>query len=74
MIDPVLSSFGLRVSALRRVRGFSQEELAERAGLHRTYISGIERGARNVGLRGVAALARALGVPLSELFDGVQAL
>ena len=42
--------------------------LAERADLHRTYIADIERGARNVSLRSIEKLARALGVPTAELF------
>jgi transcriptional regulator with XRE-family HTH domain len=68
----VLASFGKRVAHLRRDRNFSQEELAERCGLHRTYVGGIERGERNLGLRNVAAIAKALGVTLPELFEGVR--
>lgn len=45
----------------------SQEELAFQSGLHRTYISGIERGVRNVGLDNVGVIARALGVPPETL-------
>lgn len=48
--------------------GISQEELAERAGLHRTYISDIERGARNLSLESIEKLARALQIPLATLF------
>jgi transcriptional regulator with XRE-family HTH domain len=47
----------------------SQEEFAHRAGLHRTYVGGIERGERNVGLINVFVLADTLGVPLSVLLD-----
>lgn len=66
-----LKKFGLRVRALRLCAGMSQEELAERCGLHRTYIGGIERGERNIGLINVYALADALGEPVTELFgDG----
>lgn len=63
--------FGRRVSGLRRDRGLSQEALAERADLHRNYVGGIERGERNVGLRNVVKLAKALGVTTSELVKGV---
>jgi len=63
--------FGLRVSSLRRKRGLSQEALAEKADLHRNYVGGIERGERNLGLRNVVKLARALGVSTSELVKGV---
>lgn len=52
---------------LRTERGWSQEELADQAGLHRTYVSGVERGVRNPTITIVAALAKALGVPPVEL-------
>jgi CheY-like chemotaxis protein len=48
--------------------GISQEELAWRAGIHRTYVCNIERGARNVGLENIAKRAHALEVPLASLF------
>ena len=63
--------FGRRLSSLRRGRGLSHEGLAEKADLHRNYVGGIERGERNVGLRNVVKLARALGVTTSELVKGV---
>lgn len=62
-------AFGHRVRALRQACGLSQEQLAEQAGLHRTYVSSLERGQRNVGLDNIMALARALGVPPAYLFD-----
>ncbi len=57
-----------RLRLLRAERGWSQEALAEAAGLHRTYVSGIERGERNVGIDNVERLAGALGVEIGELF------
>jgi transcriptional regulator with XRE-family HTH domain len=63
-------SFGHRVRDLRQARGLSQEELAESAGVHRTYVSSLERGQRNVGLDNILAIAAALGVPASDLFIG----
>lgn len=60
--------FGKRVRELRQAKGLSQEELAFKAGVHRTYLGGIERGERNPSLRNIAAIAKALGVTLSELF------
>jgi transcriptional regulator with XRE-family HTH domain len=57
------------VRALRDARGLSQEALAERAGIHRTYVSSLERGLRNVGLDNIYALARALEVPTTSLFE-----
>lgn len=64
----VRTQFGREVRAWRNKLGFSQEELAERAGLHRTYISDIERGTRNVSLGSVERLARALNIPVPTLF------
>ena len=61
--------FGRRVRALRTARGLSQEALADLSGLHRTYLSSLERGQRNVGLENVCALAHALGVEASHLFE-----
>jgi len=61
--------FRERVRELRQAKGLSQEELSFKAGVHRTYLGGIERGERNPSLRNIAAIARALGVDLSELFS-----
>jgi transcriptional regulator with XRE-family HTH domain len=60
---------------LRRIRkstGLSQEELADRAGLHRTYISSIERAERNVSLENIFLLAKALGIEPSDLLRPVN--
>ena len=67
--NDVQKLFGTSVRAWRSRLGFSQEELAERAGLHRTYVCDIERGARNVSLKSIEKLARALNVRSSMLFD-----
>lgn len=64
--------FGERIRALRQQRGISQERLAELANLHRTYISSVELGERNVSLKNIQALADALGVSLQELFAGEE--
>jgi len=64
-------AFGRRVRAIRESKHLSQEELAEIAGLHRTYVSSLERGKRNVGLDNIFALAGALGVPVADLFTGL---
>lgn len=61
-------TFGRRVRQLRLAKGFTQEVLAEKAGLHPTYIGSIERGERNVGLDNILKLARALDEPPSALF------
>jgi transcriptional regulator with XRE-family HTH domain len=65
-VQDLRPTLGKRVRELREQRGLSQEQLAERAGLHWTYVSGIERGRRNPGLNTLGALAKALGVTLWE--------
>lgn len=67
MDQSVQHVFGARVRELRERLGFSQEELAGRAGLDRTYISSCERGRRNVSLSTISKLAVALSVSLDEL-------
>jgi len=61
--------FGLSVRTWRTRLGISQEELAERAGLHRTYVCDVERGARNVSLESIEKLARALEVSVPSLLS-----
>lgn len=53
-------------------KGLSQEALAERAGLHRTYVGSVERAERNVSIDGMERLALALGVPLSALLEELR--
>lgn len=67
----VRKKFGKRLRALREERGWSQEEFADRAGLHRTYVSAVERGVRNPTLSVLQRLAKALGVPISELVQTI---
>ena len=61
--------FGERIRSLRQNRGLSQERLAEVAGIHRTYLSSLERGERNVSLDNIYAIAAALGISPAELFE-----
>ena len=60
-------ALGRAVRAVRVERGLSQEALADRSGMHRTYVGGIERGERNLAYENLLKLAEALGVPASEL-------
>jgi transcriptional regulator with XRE-family HTH domain len=69
----ILAALGLNVRKQREAKQFTQEKLAEKAGLDPTYISGIERGLRNPGIKNVAKLAKALGLSTAELCQGVEA-
>jgi transcriptional regulator with XRE-family HTH domain len=60
---------GLAVQRLRKEKGWSQEQLAHEAGLHRTYVSGIERGVRNPTLTIMERVAATLGVKIGALTD-----
>jgi transcriptional regulator with XRE-family HTH domain len=71
--DKALSQFGRNVSRLRSVAALTQDKLAEKAELDRTYLSGIERGVRNPGIKVVIRIARALRVSLDQLCKGVGA-
>lgn len=70
--DPLLLKFGESLRLHRESAGHSQEKLAELADLDRTYISDIERGNRNPGIKNIAKLAKALGTTTSELCKGVD--
>lgn len=67
-----LISLGAVVKSRRLDLALSQEELAHRSGLHRTYITDIERGARNITLKNVKRLSEALQMSLSDLFSRVE--
>jgi len=67
MENSILKRFGSNVKHLRKSQGWSQEELARKSGLHRTYIGSLENGGRNVSLINVERLARALHVDIESL-------
>lgn len=67
-VNPFLTAFGSHLRSLRKKAGLSQEEVADRAGIHVTYLSGVERGLRNPSIGNVKRLAQALDVPTKELF------
>ena len=71
MSKPIRNKFGKQVRNLRRERGWSQEDLADNSGVHRTYIGAIERGEQNVSIDNIIKLAKALGVSLEQLFKGL---
>jgi transcriptional regulator with XRE-family HTH domain len=70
--NPILSAFGLNVRKRREARQFTQEALAEKARLHPTYVSGIERGVRNPSVLIIARIAKGLGASVSELTRGIN--
>lgn len=70
-MDVDLKRIGANIRALRQDRKLSQDELAVRASVHRTYMGAVERGERNLGVLNLIAIARALGVEPSELLRGV---
>lgn len=63
----VCQKLGLRVQQLRQAKDWSQDEFAHRANLHRTYVSGVERGIRNPTITVLEKLAAGLEITLSEL-------
>lgn len=65
----ILKKFGERVRQYRKLKDISQEELAHRASLHRTYIGMIERAEKNITLLNIEKIANALEVPISKLCD-----
>lgn len=67
-----LKAFGLRMKLLRVSRGWSQEQLAEAAGMHRTFIGQVERGQRGMNILGLWRLSRAFGIPIGDLFTDVE--
>ena len=69
----ILAALGRNVRRERDAKQFTQEKLAERSGLDPTYISDIERGRRNPGIKNVAKLAKALGLTTADLCKGVDA-
>lgn len=72
--NQILKRFGKAVAELRRVTGLSQEALAERSGLHRTYVGAVERGERNPTIVSITALASGLGYPPAVLVERASRL
>lgn len=61
--------FSRNLRKIRLAKGLSQEDLAEESGLHRTYVSSVERGERNISVDNMEKLARALNVDIRKLLD-----
>jgi transcriptional regulator with XRE-family HTH domain len=67
----LLVKFGKKVREERKKLGYSQEVLAEKAGVHRTYIGMIERGEKNITLANIQKVSKALKIKISELTKGL---
>ena len=67
-------AFAQRLRLLRTNHGLTQESLADRSGLHLTYIAGLESGRRNPTLNSLSAVAAGLGISLSDLLENVPAV
>ena len=65
----IQKKFGDKLRELRKQKGLSQEGLAFKSGLHRTYISDIERGSRNVSLKNIEKIAKAFGIKPQDKKD-----
>ena len=68
----IARELGERLRAYRTQRGWSQEELAERADLHTTYIGQLERGEKNATIESISKVAAALNISLSQLFENLS--
>jgi transcriptional regulator with XRE-family HTH domain len=64
----LIDALGQAIKTERRGRNISQEKLAARAGVHRTYLSDVERGIRNPSINTIEKLAQGLGIPVFSLF------
>lgn len=72
MQDHILVRYGHAVRKVRLEQGISQEELADRCGLHRTYISDVELGKRNLSLENIERIALSLNKSLSDFFKEIE--
>ena len=72
--NPILLAFGATIRRLRLEKDLTQRELAKRSGLDVSYISGIERGCRNVSPKSLEKVAKGLGCPISKTFEALDRL
>ncbi|MCI5219950.1 MAG: XRE family transcriptional regulator [Candidatus Electrothrix sp. LOE2] len=71
-MENVKQIIGNNIRTRRKEKGLSQEELAEKAALHRTYIGSVERGERNISVENIVSIARALHILPKELLEGIE--
>jgi transcriptional regulator with XRE-family HTH domain len=65
----IQKQFGLRIKELRQIRGLSQEALALKAGIDRTYMTSVENGKRNVSIKNIEKILTALEISFSEFYN-----
>ena len=65
----LLSRLGVRISRLRRLKGWTQAEMAEKVGIDRSFLADVERGKRNISILNLANIAEGLGLSLARLFS-----
>ncbi len=70
--DIINAALGTAIREKRHALGISQEQLAARSNLHRTYVADVERGNRNPSLESIHAIANGLGIQISELFRHME--
>ena len=70
-MQEIQRNLGSKIRALRVEKGYSQESFADACKLHRTYMGALERGERNLTLKTLATVARALGMTVAELLTGI---
>ena len=71
---PALIKLGKNIRELRKLKNLSQEAFADKAGLDRTYVGGIERGERNIATLNLIRIALALNIEVGELFPSIKTL
>lgn len=68
----IVEKFGGRVKELRKKKSLTQEKLADKSGLHYTYVGAVERGTKNISLKNIERVVKGLGVSLSEFFSAFR--
>jgi len=70
VMEEITKKVGFRIRKIRTKKGYSQEQLAFESGLHRAYIGQIERGEKNIGVKNLEKIAKALKIKITSLLEG----
>ena len=71
-MNPISESVGIRIRNYRQRQGLTQDQLAEKSGLHNTYIGQVERGEKNITLVSLEKILTALGICFRDFFEGME--